>query len=287
MKGSSGFMYIEKNDRHSVGFVIISMLWTWGVLAVPVMLGYDFENTVTKTAYILAGASPSVTGVIFVLLSGDSEYIRYFLKRVVRLGNSRVSDLLMVFMLVPAVTVISAYINFLFTSALPDWSELVAYFKNPAGLIIFAAFTLAFGPLAEEIGWRGYLLDCWKDKGSMVYGMGIGLIWTLWHLPMFFIAGTYQNSLLVQGAVPVICFVLSTVALGVIIGELTIKTNSILSAILFHFVVNFIGELVTLSPSAELIKTMLFTVIASGIVIVDFMRRRAQNGNGREIKIKA
>lgn len=281
------FMYIEKNDRHSVGFVIIIMLWTWGVLAIPAMLGLDFENTVTKTVYILAGASPSVTGAIFVLFSGDREYIRSFLKKVVRLGNSRISDLLTIFMLVPAVTVISAYINFIFASAWPDWSKLVAYFKNPAGLIIFAAFTLVFGPLAEEIGWRGYLLDCWKDKGIMVYGMGIGLIWTLWHLPMFFIAGTYQNSLLVQGAVPVICFVLSTVALGVIIGKLTIKTNSILSAILFHFVVNFIGELVTLSPSAGLIKTMLFTVIASGIVIVDFMRRRAQNGNGREIKIKA
>ncbi len=170
------------------------------------------------------------------------------------------------FALVPAATILSAYLNWLLTSVPPDWFTLSACLKDPAGLIAFAVFTLVFGPLAEELGWRGYLLDCWKDRGILVYGAGIGLIWTVWHLPMFLIAGSYQNLLLMHGAVPVLCFALSTVALGVIIGEITKRTDCILPAILFHFMINFTGEMIPLAPAAEMIRTALYAVIALGML---------------------
>jgi len=273
-------MCFAKRTRHDAAFVTATILWTWGTLAISVLLGLDFENTVTRAAYALGGASPSIIGLIFVLLSGDREYRHSFLCRIVMLGKIGKPGFVVIFALVPAVTVLSAFISQLFTSAPPDWSKLSTYLKDPASLIAFAAFTLIFGPLAEELGWRGYLLDCWKDRGILVYGARIGLIWTVWHLPMFFIAGSYQNSLLMHGAEPVLCFALSTIALGVIIGEITKRSHGILTAILFHFTINFTGELIPLAPVAEMISTAAFMVIALGVIYSHYhMRKGVCNGD--------
>lgn len=260
------FVRFIKNDRYGILFLSMTIIWTWGVLAVPIALGLDFKNIATRIAYVLAGSSPSVIALMLVFLSGDRVYARSFIKRIVQLGPIGVKGMAVIFVTVPAITAASACIGFLFSSESPDMSELGVRLKDPVGFVMFAAFTLVFGPLAEEIGWRGYLLDRLKSRGPLVYGAGIGLVWTLWHLSMFFIAGTYQNALLEQGLIPVLCFILSTTALGVIIGELARKYNSILSAILFHFMINFTGELMPLEQMAELVKTAAFAVIASVII---------------------
>ncbi len=275
-------MYLVNSKKSGLLFVAVTIIWTWGVLAVPITGGLDFNNTVTRFVYLLAGGSPSIIGLIFVLLSGDRAYIRSFLKRIITVGHARAKGLLTVFTLVPAITLLSAYASFLLTSVYQDFSILSTYFKDLTKLIIFAAFTFIFGPLAEEIGWRGYLMDCWKNKGILVYGAGIGFIWTIWHLPMFFIAGTYQNVLLIHGAIPVMCFALSTTALGIIIGHITKITDSILLAILFHFTINFTGEIIPLELTGEIIKTIILTVIASGIIYGAQGKRRLCNETGRQ-----
>lgn len=263
-------MRLMKNTRYGILFVAVTIIWTWGVLSVPIILDLDFENTVTRVAYVLAGASPSLIGILFVFRSLDKRNIRIFLKRIVRFGNATFIDLLLIFLLIPVVTIFSAFIGSLLTSAQPDWSVLVSYCQNPVALVAFAAYMMVFGPLAEEIGWRGYLLDQWKDKGILVYGAGIGFIWTIWHLPMFFISGTYQNALLAQGIIPVLCFVISTTALGVIIGKIAKRTDSILAAIMFHFMINFTGELIPLTLCSEMVQTALLAVIALVIVVHDY-----------------
>jgi len=168
-------MRFDRGKRHGTLFAAVTILWTWGILSVPVLLGFDFGNTFTKGAYALAGISPSVAGLIFVLFSDDREYMHSFLRRIVRLGKLGGIGAAVLFALVPSVTVLSAYTNQLITSTPTDWSTLSTYLKDPISLIEFAVFTLVFGPLAEEIGWRGYLLDCWKDRGILIYGQGSAL----------------------------------------------------------------------------------------------------------------
>lgn len=223
---------------------------------------------------MLAGASPSIFGLVLTFFLRDRTYMCSFLKRIITVDKARAKHILSVFMLVPSIRFFSTYVNFIFSSVPLNFSRLVAYFKDPAGFVLFAVFTFIFGPFAEEIGWRGYLLDCWKDKGIWTYGVGIGFIWALWHLPMFFIEGTYQNSLLLQGSIPVICFAFSTTVLGVIIGQVTRITNSILLAILFHFTVNFAGELIPLVPTGEIINTVILTTIAFAIICKNSIKRK-------------
>lgn len=48
----------------------------------------------------------------------------------------------------------------------------------------------------EEIGWRGYLQPkLEKETGYLVSVLMVGVIWSIWHLPLWLISGTVQSAL--------------------------------------------------------------------------------------------
>jgi len=68
-------------------------------------------------------------------------------------------------------------------------------FSDPVFLLVnfFIMFFIG-GPLAEEYGWRGYALDRLQSKfNATVSSIILGLLWGIWHLPLFFISGTTQS----------------------------------------------------------------------------------------------
>ena len=60
---------------------------------------------------------------------------------------------------------------------------------NPLLIIsYFVQFLLFSGPLQEEFGWRGYALDRFQVRfNALISSIILGLIWGLWHLPLFWI----------------------------------------------------------------------------------------------------
>jgi membrane protease YdiL (CAAX protease family) len=61
------------------------------------------------------------------------------------------------------------------------WHYIPAVPQLIAGVVI---------AIAEETGWRGYVLPRLSAKYGAVFGSGIlGVLWTLWHIPMFAAAG--------------------------------------------------------------------------------------------------
>jgi membrane protease YdiL (CAAX protease family) len=254
-------MHMIKSDRHGILFILVTVLWTWGVLLVPVAARLHFSHPVTRIAYVLAGASPSVLALAFVFLTGNPACRQAFLRRIIRPDLIGAKGYAFIGLFIPAVTAVSVLAQTVVTGSPPDLSRLISYAQRPHHLLLFAGATFVLGPLAEEIGWRGYLFDRLADRGPLARGVFIGVVWSLWHLPMFLIAGTYQSGLIQRGLWPVVCFFISTVALGVIMGEVVTRHHrSILAAILFHFMINFTGELVPLGTAGELVRTGLYVL---------------------------
>ncbi len=55
-------------------------------------------------------------------------------------------------------------------------------------LPLIALQVALIGPLSEELGWRGYALDALQARWSAAASsLVVGLAWSLWHLPLFFI----------------------------------------------------------------------------------------------------
>ncbi len=230
-------------------------------MSFPIFFGLDLNNPLTMAGYALAGASPSVLALIFVFRYEGKEYRYAFIKRIIRFDAISLKGYVFIFLFVPVVSLVSLLAEYLVSAIPPDWSAWCSYTKNPLNFLFFAVSTFILGPLAEEIGWRGYLFDHLSGKGPMAYGLGLGFLWTIWHMPMFFIVGTYQNGLFERGAIPVICFAVSTTALGIILGALVIRNQkSILAAILFHFMINFTGELVPLTDAGELFQAGIYLI---------------------------
>jgi uncharacterized protein len=108
----------------------------------------------------------------------------------------------------------------------------------------------------EEIGWRGYALPRLAERMGFARGsVLLGLIWALWHFPLFFLPGAdkYGQSF------PV--WTLGVTALSVAIAWLYTHTNgSLLLTMVMHSAVN---QTIGIVPSASANASNPFTLKAS------------------------
>jgi membrane protease YdiL (CAAX protease family) len=116
----------------------------------------------------------------------------------------------------------------------------------PAYLLIYLLFLVFEGPLGEEPGWRGFALPRLQQRsGPLVGTLVLGMLWGLWHLPLFFIPGTDQYAISILGTglighlVPFGVFVIGTIALAITITWVFNNTRgSLLLAMLLHASIN-------------------------------------------------
>jgi len=84
-------------------------------------------------------------------------------------------------LLLPFLAAILTFVNHpgdLFQGGVPRWTSLVA-------TVSFA--NLFTGPIAEEFGWRGYLLGFFARRWRPVTaGLIIAPIWAAWHIPIYY-----------------------------------------------------------------------------------------------------
>jgi len=112
--------------------------------------------------------------------------------------------------------------------------------------LIFPAFlqVLFFSVLGEEIGWRGFALpQMQKMIGALPASMVLGIIWSLWHLPLFWQADNFHSQL------PISLFLLQSIALTILITWLYNRTGgSLLMVHLFHTASNLTLGVLPIMP---------------------------------------
>jgi membrane protease YdiL (CAAX protease family) len=103
--------------------------------------------------------------------------------------------------------------------------------------------TVILGQSGEEVGWRGYALPRMATRlGLGPASLILGVIWALWHLPLFFIPGTSTTG----QSFPL--YLLQVTALSVAFAWLWWRTGgSLLLTMLLHAAVNNTKDIV---PSA-------------------------------------
>lgn len=89
------------------------------------------------------------------------------------------------------------------------------------------------GPLAEEFGWRGYLLPKLAAHWPpVVAGLMVGIIWALWHLPLLYDSAFADGPSAVK-------FLATTTAWSVILALLVSRARgSVLPAVACHWAIN-------------------------------------------------
>ena len=127
-----------------------------------------------------------------------------------------------------------------------SWGGWPRFGEEPWYLMLAATLTstLMGGQAGEEVGWRGYALPRLAER----FGLGaasvlLGVVWALWHLPLFFVPGADTSG----QSFPL--YLLQLTALSVTMAWLYANTGgSLLPVMLLHAAVNNTKDIV---PSAE------------------------------------
>ena len=122
----------------------------------------------------------------------------------------------------------------------------------------------------EEPLWRGVALDGFGSAATKASLM-IGLAWSLWHVPLFFITGTFQHDL-GFASLDFFVFSIGIMGLSVILTWLVVRSGgSILLAMFTHFLINLNGEFLPDDTTIRVLEMCLILLVAAVI----FLRMRS------------
>lgn len=244
-------------------FLVLTFGWTWGLLAI--VLWFDDRTSGWSDALLLASAfGPGIAAIATVWAFEGRAGLRGWLGRCLawRLGWRWYALALLA---PPFLMLVALGIHIALGGIMPDSTV------QGSALIVAAKFALVIvfnGPLGEEFGWRGFALPALTaHHGWRWAAIVVGVVWGLWHLPLFWMPGTAQSDL------PMGLFLASTVALTVLFARLSVNTGfSVLPAILLHGSINWSSMVVPGMPNGGdgrpyTILMMLLILIAVVLIV--------------------
>ncbi len=238
------------------GFIMVAMVRNGGERSLILLL--------------LAYLGPYLAALLVMFFFHDREFRADFRKRIYSLKLIRAKYVPLVLLIMPIAMVLSILISTLFGQPI-EQLRLAEEFKALDGEIILSMIILLLVPFLEELGWRGYGVDSLFNRFNLFSGSLIfGLLWGIWHLPVFFIPNSYQASLWQQNPIFAINFFVGIIPLAIIMNYIYMKNNrSILLMIVFHWVVNYSSEIFQANQISKSILTLVLFAIAAIITVRD------------------
>ncbi|MBD3339920.1 MAG: CPBP family intramembrane metalloprotease [Candidatus Lokiarchaeota archaeon] len=243
------------------------MSYSWSFWSVAILMGKDCMTFPTIIFYALGGIGPSFIALILVFVLYDKEQKQDFKARTVQIKRLGIKWYFVMFILVIVPIFLSMFIASLIWDDITFIEELSTF--SFAVMMPFYLSFLVAAVLMEEFGWRGLALDQLQaNYSSFTSSLMVGIIWSLWHFPLYFIKGTFHNSL-GFGSVEFFLYSLDIIP-GAIIYTWIYNNNdrSILSAIIFHFLGNFISEMFEIQMRVQFVRLFFSISIALVLVIV-------------------
>lgn len=228
-------------------------VWIPMVMASRGLLPVQFHHLLKD----LAAFAPSIAAVIVTGRRGGSAQVSQLLSR---LWAWRVSVVWYGLALCGSTVLglVAIGLSSLFGGLSPNFAQLRYWPLIP---LAFLWVLVTSGPLGEELGWRGYALQPLLDRhGRNNASLILGIVWSSWHLPLFWLTGTPQASL------PFGWFLIQTTGMTFIYTWLYQRTQrSVLLAMLFHAANNTAAGFLPLLPVAASGGSLLTYALLTGL----------------------
>lgn len=213
--------------------------------------------------------APAAVAVATVLRSGSSPLKADFRRKLAGFYRLRPGNILAAVALFGAVVAVSILLSTLFGQSLDQFALVQGFSFSIQGSP--ALLTILLASVIEEVGWRGYGEDSIAQSLSWFWeSILFGLVWSLWHLPLFFLPGTYHAGLAQLGPLYALNFFVSCMPLGFITTWVYVKNGrSMLACILFHLFVNFFQEKIAMTPETKCVETLVIALAAVLLVLAN------------------
>ncbi len=246
-------------------FYAIVFALTWGFWIIALLFK---NNTPLLFLFMLLGLiMPAATAVVTVLTSKNRMLISDLKRKIVGFYRIKPLYILLPVLVFGVIVVCSIGTSVLFGGSAEQFSFTDGFSFSIGGTS--ALLTILLASVIEELGWRGYGEDAvgyyhnWF-KESVIFGC----VWACWHIPLFWIPGTYHYGLKELGIVYVLNFLISAVAVDFLQTWVYVRNNrSMLATIIFHLFLNIMQEKIAMTPETKIIETF-FVFLASGIVVL-------------------
>lgn len=251
---------------HPIRFYAICFLATWSFWILGAAVSRKGGAGLSQTLMLAGLLAPSITAVVTVFTSGSRALRADFKAKLTGFYRLRPGNILKSFALFLGIVLISILISLAFGQPANQLRFTDGFSFSVSGAS--ALLTILLASVIEEVGWRGYGEDaiansCSWFRESVIFG----LVWALWHLPLFWIEGSYHAGLRALGLPYMLNFFVSVIALGFLTTWVYVRNHrSMLASILFHLFVNLMQEKIAMTPQTKCIET--FVIIAAAAVVV-------------------
>jgi uncharacterized protein len=247
-------------QKHPLGtFFVLCFALSWAIESPLVLSQGAVPAGVGLLLVVLASNVPSVLAIVLTAILSGRSGVSALLRRLVK---GRVGLRWYLVVLAPAVIAVIA-------AALNVWvgGPALLLDLSVVAVLITLAFSIFPGSaVGEELGWRGFALPRMQVRRSaLVSSLIIGVLWALWHLPLWLTGDPVRTPGLY------LAFVASVLALSVILTWVYNSTRSLLVVVLLHATANLPVSLTIDALGADAVLPVLLyfgLIVVSAIVVV-------------------
>ena len=207
----------KMTGKRAVWFILLTFALTyamWGFLALNPGGRFPFGSPQAMIPFILGALSPAI--IMFVLIKkwGKTKEERAFFRPIFHTAHGWKSAVLV------SLIFFAVFLGILrlFAQQIEPWYMLAAVFPM-----------MIIGGGLEEIGWRGFLQPALEKKMPFwLVAIVVGVIWGVWHLPLRFVPGTFQDE------ISFLLYIGFTILMSFLLGAIKRLTGSVAASIAFH-----------------------------------------------------
>ncbi len=248
-------------------FYIITFATTWFFWLFAILFNDGLTNTL---GMVLGGLCPATVAIVTVFTSKSDKLKKDFKRKIFNFWKLKPLYIIAAILIFSAIVASSILLSTLFGESLDQFSLTKDF--SFTGVGIMSAFaTILLAAILEEVGWRGYGEDAIAEyhswfKESIIFGF----VWAAWHIPLFWIPGTYHYEIREMNVLYMVNFLVSVAPMGFITTWVYVKNGrSMLSSIIFHLFINFMQEKIAMTQTTKCVETIAVVVAATIIVLTN------------------
>jgi uncharacterized protein len=251
-------------------FLAFSHGWTWSCWALASAWGVSVWEMPAVVFFVIGGAGVFAGGVAMSRITYGPAGLTDLWGRLTDPTRAGAAWWAVALLLYPAITLLAAGLAPALDATVQplDPGAAAARLADPLGLLATIVFVLVIGPLPEEIGWRGYLLDRLQARWSALRAsLTLAAIWWSWHLPLFMLPGYFDAF--GRGAPSPLDLLYGIVPSAILYTWVYNNTRrSVLAVIVLHFMQNFSGELLGAAGEVRALRLGLEAGLAVLVLVV-------------------
>jgi len=225
-------------NRNPWKFFLLTYAYSWVIWIPSVLDGIGIELPFRVTGYsvlvvIIGAFAPLMAAITLVVREEGWKGIKEFLGQAL---DFRIKPVYLILAL-SLPLLIHVIVHYLAIAVGLDVAKTLFPTEIPVAPIVLAIpyffLMLVIGGGQEEIGWRGYAQEPLQEKiGVIPASLVIGLIWGIWHLPLWFMTGDLHS------AYSFLAFVMMTTSISIMYAWLYNSSGKKLVVVMFFHAMN-------------------------------------------------